>query len=233
MSLGSNFMELINILWDIEQFDMWIPQEHSTLAYLLDRLYDTERYEKVYNDLLSFAKRNRPNEFALRVSEEVLMAAKSDERYSAEDIEGLENILKSQRLFYDEEALSGFGIVEEKYIPKWFFELFHSYMKLEETKREVAVIRFIEQQGYSKEQAQVLYKKLYAQYGILNELYFYIKNNRLMSFFPITVESISAKQLCETICKTPFEAYMFLVYLREYPEQALSEYKERASDMKT
>lgn len=233
MSLGSDFIEIIELLWDVEQFNMWIPQEHSTLAYLLDRLYNTEQYDKVYNDLLSFAKRNKPNEFALRVSEEVLKAAKLDSRYSAEDIKKLENNLVSQRMFYDEESLSDFGIVKEKYVPRWFFELFYSYMKLEETKRELAIIGFIGQQGYSKEQSQKLYKRIYSQYDILNELYFYIKNSRLMSYYPITVESISAEQLCETICKTPFEAYMFLVYLREYPEQALLEYEERTSDMKT
>ena len=74
MSLGNDFMELINLLWEIEEFDMWLPKEHGSLAYLLDKLYDTDEYKEKYETMCLLANEKKSNELALMISCEIVEA---------------------------------------------------------------------------------------------------------------------------------------------------------------
>lgn len=226
MSLGNDFLKLINELWDIEQFDMWNPKEHSAIAYLLDQSYSSEAYQGDYIKWLSLAQRKEFNEFAWEISQAIVNACKKDKRIGEEEIEDLEELLDWQHMDYDSKCLSGFGLVKEKYVPEWFFELFHSYIKLEETKRENMVMEYLVKKcSMTEKRARDAYDKLHTQHDILNEFYFYVRNERFVTFSPITVEGISAQQLHKTTYLSPIGAYNYLIYLRESPMKALEDLK--------
>ena len=227
MSLGSNFLTLIDKLWDVDRFDMWLSNMHGIIAYVLDRLWGTEQYQQAYDRLMSLSNNDTANEFAMYVCDLLLQCAKKDPKCKLKDIEAMERTYILDKDDYEDGALSTFGLLREEYFPDWFFELFGVYYPLEKMKREIAIKDAIENAGYSKDQSDLLYNKVAEQFDIVGELYYYVKTGRMKVFEPCTAERISAVHLYETICKTPLEAYLFLVYLREYPEQALAEYKKR------
>ena len=229
MSLGNDFLELVSLLWEIEEFDMWIPKEHGSLAYLMDRLYGTSEYVEKYDKIKTFATEKNANELANYISCEIVAVAQNDNTIGESDKLNLDAMLVRQRKNYEDNALTGFGIVQEKYMPNWFFEIFSGYIKLEEAKRETLILQYCKAEQMSQEQAEEAYKKLSTQYDLLNEFYFYVKNKKFKTYYPRTVKKLSAKHLYETICNTPLSAYLYLVYLREEPEKALAEYEDKIS----
>jgi len=226
---GNDFIELKDLLYEIEEIDMWIPKEHGALAYLLDKLYEKEDYEEKYLKMVSLAKEKKGQDLALMISCEIVDICKNDKNFTDEDIKNLEEMLIRQKRNYEDKVLNGFGIVPDKYIPDWFFELFHGYIKLDQLKMENAIVEHCKEQcNMSYEQAKNVFNKIRSQYDIVNEFYFYVINKKFKTFYPRTVQGISAKQLYETICKTPLDAYLYMVYLREEPEKALKEFNEKA-----
>jgi hypothetical protein len=228
MNLGNDFMELISLLWDIEQFDMWIPREHGSIAYLLDRLSLTSLYQEKYEELYALAQSKNANEFAMKATIEIFEVSKEDKRISDKDRSDLECVFAQQKRDYKDQRMFGVGIVKQKYMPDWFFELFHGYIKLEEIKREVAIINYCKSEAkMTQEEAEETYNKLDSCYDILNEFYFFVRSKKFKTFYPITEGQITAQQLYETICPTPLDAYLYLIYLRKERDKALSEYKTR------
>lgn len=227
MSLGNDFLQLIEKLWDIEQFNMWNPKEHSSLAYLLDRSADSPRYRENYEKWLLLAQNGEFNEFAWTVVQAELDACRGDERISEEEITALEDFREWLRESYEDGCLSAFGLIKEEYVPDWFFELFGTYIKLEELKREDAVTGYLMKEcSMSEKRAQTNYDKLYQHYDILNEFYFYVRRGRYKSYNPIRVKGYTAQQLEESTYLSPAGAYNYLVSLRERPEEALDALKK-------
>ena len=227
MSLGNDFLALIEPLWDIEQFNMWNPQAHSSIAYVLDHLYGDEQYHEKYEHWLSLARKKDYNEFAWEISKATLEAYKSDEKVEKADVEYMEKAVAAQYKRYSLQQLYVFGLVSEKYIPEWFFGLFHSYLKVEESKRDTLIKNYLlEDCDMSNQRAENALKKLSSHIDILIEFYFYVKNRRFKEFSPITVKKISAKQLVDTTYLSPVGAYNYLIYLRESPKEALEDLKK-------
>ncbi len=219
----NDFLTLIAELWDVEQFNMWNPEEHSALAYLFDRSFDNPNYHTEYKRWMRLARKKKFNKFAWTISKAIVSACMKDERISQSDKDNLVMLLKDQKRDCKDHCLSGFGLVEEEYVPEWFFELFEHYFGLEELKRENALVAYMENEcSMSANKAKEVYQMFYDEhYDILNEFYFYVKNNRFTTFNPIAVKGFSAQRLVESYGLSPFGAYNFLVYLRESPDAAL------------
>lgn len=227
MSLGNDFLTLIEPLWDIEEFDMWDPQAHSSIAYILDGIYGSVRYDETYKYLLELAQKKDYNEFAWEVSKITLEVYRCDTNVVDADIDYMERALAAQAKRYPLKQLYIFGLVDEKYVPDWFFGLFHSYIKVEETKRDTTIKDYlIKQCDMSPQRAENALQKLVSQLDILLEFYFFVKNDRFKEVHPITVKKISAKQLVETTYLSPLGAYNYLIYLRESPKEALDDLRK-------
>lgn len=226
MSLGNDFLALLEPLWDIEEFDMWDPQAHYSLAYVLDSLYGSENYSERYKHWLFLAQKKDYNEFSWEILKATLEAYKADTNVAKADVEYMEKAVAAEFTRYPSKQLYIFGLVSEKYIPEWFFGLFHVYIALEENKRDTMVKRhLIEHYNMSDQKAENALKKLSIHLDILSEFYFYVKNQRFKEFDPITVKKISAKQLIESMHLSPLDAYNYLIYLRVSPEKALEDLK--------
>lgn len=226
MSLGNDFLALIEPLWDIEQFNMWNPQAHYSIAYVMDRLHDSENYTEKYEYWMSLARKKDYNEFGWEISKATLEAYKADANVSKSDMAYMEKAVAAQFKLYSLKQLNVFGLVSDKYVPDWFFGLFSSYFTLAEIQRDMAIESYlIEDCGMSNQRAENALKKLSTYIDILSEFYFYVKNKRFKEFEPITVEGISAKQLVDSTYLTPVGAYNYLIYLRESPEEALEDLK--------
>ena len=230
MNLGNDFLELISLLWELEEFDMWIPREHGSVAYLLDGLSQTEDYQEKYDELYSLAKRKNANEFSMKAITEIVELSRRDERYSEEDLQDIERLFEQQKKYYETQKTFGVGIVKQKYMPEWFFELFHGYIPLEKIKREDSIISYCEvKENRTAKEAEEIFERLSSCPDILNEFYFYVRNDRFKTFYPIAEYRLTAAKLCETMGLTPVEGYLYLVFLREEPEKALKEYETRIS----
>ncbi len=227
MSLGNDFLQLIKVLWDVEELDMWNPREHATIAYVIEKNFDKEDYKIKYEKWITLARNKDYNEFAWCISNEVLDIYKKDPTVEQEDIDTVQKLVDLGAEFYQERTLSTFCMVNEKYVPRWFFDLFNSYFTLEEAKRENAVIKHLmTEYSMSESKARTAYDKLLRHDEILNEFYFYVKNNRFRNFNQVEVEGYLAKQLYDTTFLKPLGAYNYLIYLRESPKEALENLKK-------
>lgn len=164
---------------------------------------------------------------AWEISQNTVAVCKADDRFSKAEIDQLEKMLAWQKADYESRQLSGFGLVKEKYVPNWFFEIFNGYIKLGEAKRDHAIKDYLLKEcSMSEKRAQDTLSKLSSQTDILNEFYFYVRNRKFASFNPVTVEGLSEKQLKDTTYLSPVGAYNFLIYLRESPDEALADLKK-------
>ncbi|NLB61970.1 MAG: hypothetical protein GX802_06115 [Clostridiales bacterium] len=222
MGLGGDYINLINELWEIEEFNMWDPHEHAAIAYLLDKLKGTAKYDEVYRKLFELAKSRESNTFAWFVSQELVSAYETDERISNESMEGFKQWLDRQKSDYDAKVLGCYGCIDDYLLPKWFNALFDALMFLEEDKRKNMIIEYcVQDREMSDANALEAYNELLIHTDILNEFYFFLKNKRFKDFFPIMVEGITAKHLTSTTYLSPIGAFNFLIYLREKPQEAL------------
>ena len=137
-------------------------------------------------------------------------------------------MLASQKKDYEHKVMCGYGFVYEKHMPDWFFALFGPYIEFEELQKKHRVINHCVSSGkMTREQAEEFFERIYIQYDLLNELYFFLRHGKLQTFYPQTVVKISAQMVIDKMGKTPLEAYEFLVRLRENydnPEDILAEY---------
>ena len=232
MNLGNDFLELISLLWNLEEFDMWIPREHGSVAYLLDGLSQAEDYQEKYDELYSLAKSKNASEFSMKAVTEIVELSRRDERYSEEDLRDIERLYEHQKKYYERQMTFGVGIVKQKYMPEWFFELFHGYITLEKIKREDSVVEYCRvKENKTKEEAGQIYERLCICPDLLNEFYFYVRNERFKTFYPIEEYQLSAQKLCETLGLTPVESYLYLVFLRTDSEKALKDYETKISEI--
>ena len=135
-SLSGDFLELIRLLWKVEEFNMWEQKEHSSIAYVLDIFYGSEKYHDIYNKLYICAKNKDYNEFSLEMAKATLEAYNIDPNVDKSDIIFAETKLTEQREMYVLKKLYVFGFVNDKYVPNWFYVLFDNYIKIEEFKRD-------------------------------------------------------------------------------------------------
>ena len=226
MSLATDFLDLISLMWDIEQFNMWLPVHHGSIAYLLDGLYETDEYRSVYDELYALAKEKDANEFAMKATLKIAELCKADQRYTESDLADLEKRLANQKRNYDGKKMFGVAMIKEKYMPDWFFAMFEGYINLEKIKMETAVLTYCqEKENKTKEEANEIFARLNSCFDLLNEFYFYVKNGRFTTFYPITDGGLTAEEISNTIGITPLDAYLYLVYIRKDREKALAEYE--------
>lgn len=227
MSVQSDFLRLINELWEVEQINMWNPKAHLALAYLLDQTYGNDDYESNYAQWMQLIRDRDFNEFSWAISLACVNASKTDARIDTREIEEMEGVLLWEKSDYDQQRLARFGVVDEDYAPDWFWEMFGSYIKLEELKRETAVkAYFMKECAMSEKRAQDSYLKLYKHFDLFNEFYYFIKNDRFISYNPAIAEGFTAQQLHEATYLTPLGAYNYMIYLRESPKEALEDLKK-------
>ena len=224
MSLGSDFLKLTNALWNVEAYNMWNPKEHLTIAYVLDRMYGTKGYDTVFNHWIGLATEEDFNTLSWDIWNAAISQAEKDRNIPREKIETYQKGKKLAERFYNAKKLSTFGVISEEYAPKWFWELFHSYISVKELARENRVIQYcISMCSMNLKQAKETFVKLYGHYDLLNEFYFFLERGRFKMHNPVTVSNqmITAKQLVETGGFSPLEAYEILIDMRENPAKAL------------
>lgn len=225
--LKNDFLELVKLLWNIEEYNMWNLQENFSIAYVLDGLNGSEKYYDVYNQLLDYAKKKDYNEFAWKMANMILEIYKIDFKVDNLDIIYAEQKLVEYEKLYHSKKLYSFGFVNEKYIPNWFHQFFDNYIKNEKIKCEYVIrIYLIENYSMSKKRIDDTLNKLKSHFDILFEFYFYVKNGKFKEINPIIVETYSAKQLYNTKKLSVLGAYNYLIYLREKPESALNDLKK-------
>lgn len=227
-SLGNDFLKLIDVLWEIKEFNMFNSLFHLSIAYVLDNLYDTDEYVQKYNQLFQLAQDKKFNEFSWEFTRICTDMVKKDKRTTKDDIDFYNKQLEIEEKIYKTGKLTLFGlkgiIKAEKYAPNWFFQLFHSYMPLKIQKIENTIINYLKaNHSMSQERAKKSYDKLYKHLDLLNEYYHYINSKEFPSLYPKTVQLITAKQLYETERLSALGAYNYLIYLREKPEEALKD----------
>lgn len=227
-SLGDDFLKLIDVLWKIKEFNMFVPLLHLSIAYVLDNLYDTNEYEQKYNQLFQLAQDKKFNEFSWEFTKICTDMIKNDKRTTKEDIDFYDRWLEIEEKMYKAEKLTFFGLKDtvkaQKYAPKWFFQLFHSYMPLKIQNIESTIINYLKfNYSMSYERAKKSYDKLYNHLDLLKEFYHYVNSEEFPILYPKTAELITAKQLYETKRLSVLGAYNYVIYLREKPVEALKD----------
>ena len=117
----------------------------------------------------------------------------------------------------EERALQNPGVIEEllteaKAKINWTAESFYRIGIMELLRHRAKL---------SENRAEYSYQKLACHPDIRKEFYSYIMNNDVFPENPITTEGFTAKRLITEYPFAPSGAYLYLVYLREKPEEAL------------
>lgn len=216
MKLQTDFLNLINLLWDFEQYNMWLPANHGSIAYLLDRLYNTEEYQPTYDHLYMLAQQKQENEFGMQTALKMFKLCQNDNRYTKEHLVELNKRLANQQHNYENGHVFGVAMIKERYMPDWFFAIFAEYINKEKEKMKNAIIEYCKsQEQQSDEEAKMTFEKLSSCFDILVEFYFYVKNNRFTTFFPISDGGITAQYAMEILEVKPSEAYLHLMNVRK------------------
>ena len=228
MSRTSVFVELSNLLWDIEEFTLWVPTELGSLAYLIDRLYKTDEYEKDIKIIIQLAKEKNFNELAVFLSRKIVLSASDDPAICDDYVLHLKEKLTMQEAEYERNCLADFGLIGKKeYFPDWFFEILPEVLKLKRLQYENAIIGYCKDQKLTFEESEKVYLKFSSNIFLLQEFYCFVKGGDFKNFRPITVKGISAKQIHKELDLSALDAYLYLFYLQEEPEKALQEYHVR------
>lgn len=226
MSIGQDFLALIERLWQVETLNMWDPQEHTTLAYVLDQRATTSEYDQVIRQWNALLDKKDTNQFAWSVIEQLDCCVQGDESFTQKEKEQMTRWKKAKELAYIDHCISGVGFIQENHAPSWFFQLFHVYMVAQKHKRELQVMDYLTNScQLSQGRATASYEKLLKHPDILNEFAFYIQEGRFKECYPITAQGYSARNLNESTKLTVLGAYNFLIYLREFPAEAVQRLK--------
>ena len=227
MSLGSDYLNLIDALWNNEKINMWNPTCHATLAYVLDKKIHAFDYERMYGQWMHWVENEDFNRFSWDVVRQVLDISKQDTSVTDAEKDFYHCICETFRPLYNEGIFVTFGIMSIESAPEWFPGLFQSYIVLKEKEREDAVLEYCKTEcGMNTVVAQAIYSDLLTQEDILNELYFYITHRRFKTFFPIKEYGYTAQDITQTTYLTPMGAYNYLISLRNNPEKALNDLKK-------
>ena len=90
----------------------------------------------------------------------------------------------------------------------------------------IGIMEFLQHRTkLSEKRAEYSYQKLARHPDIRKEFYSYIINNDAFPENPITIEGFTAKRLITEYPFAPSGAYLYLVYLREKPKEALDNLK--------
>lgn len=90
----------------------------------------------------------------------------------------------------------------------------------------IGIMEFLQHRAnLSEKRTEYSYQKLARHSDIRKEFYFYIMNNDAFLKNLITIEGFTAKRLITEYPFAPSGAYLYLVYLREQPEEALDNLK--------
>lgn len=218
-----DLLTLLDLLWNIEEFRMWHPQFHWTLAYVLDRLKTSDYYEEEFLKLEHLAAEKDYNEFAWTVEKLVVNIAENDNSIPASEKDRLKLELKLTEGLYRSGILRNYGIVLDKYVPDWFFALYGVYSELEDLKCKNAVIaNCMDESGMTLEDAYNTYDRLKKNTSLLFEFSFYARTGKMVSRFPIKVCHYSAKMIADMTGLSPLGAYLYLIYIIENHEEALA-----------
>ncbi len=238
MSLGSDYLEIIDLMFEIEEIDIWHPLNHMNLAYTMDKLNGTSEYSEAVNSWKKLAKEKDFNELCWNVREYTYRFVFEDERFSEKEKEVWKHLYEQSKVAYNKKRLTRIivlGVGRDKYAPEWFSDFFTSYMTLRLVERDNAIKDYCQKEcGLTKKETEEVFEKISRWYDIHNEFYFYIKNRRFKKWSPVTVEAIPAEEIFSTTNLNPLESYLFLFHLRTHQiagteEVALKELKELQS----
>lgn len=219
MSLGKDYLELINLMWDIEEIDTWKPLTHLNLAYVIDKLVKTDDYISYVENWKKLAENKECNKLCWSITNKTYEFVFQDERFSEDEKNNWKKLYSLCETQYNESccfSITVLGFGDEKYAPEWFMDLFNSYMPLKEFERDKAIKDYCKNEcGLSDEETKEAFAKISRWYDIHNEFYFFVKNKRFKKWSPVTVEAIPAEEIYNSTNLNPLEAYLFLLHLRE------------------
>lgn len=218
------FMRLIDALWSVWEFDMWNPKEHLSVAYVMDRLDDSDDLQRICSRWISMAQDQEFNELAWNIWNKEVELSENDDRIPPEQKKLYRESLALAERMYSQNRLTVFGIISKEYAPDWFWEVFGTYIPLREEDRRLTVIQYCEDNNFmTVAQAEKQYNKLEKHSDLLNEFCYFIRTGNFKRLDPIVATSrkISAEQLCMTTRLTPLGAYNYMISLRETPQRAL------------
>ena len=220
--LADDFMEMLQLLYDVKEFNMQHPNAHLSLAYTMDRLYKTNEYQQTIERWKTLAKQGPFYELAWDIFQTEYRMAFADPSVSDEVREHLVISKRKVEPEYEGKRLCRFGYMLKETGPDWFFALYGKYQPLEDLKRETAILSFLKDKGpMSLQSAEDYHTRLRRWIDLYNEFYFYVKYGHLNTWYPATAELQSAQMIIGKTGMSPMGAYRYMLYLRDKPEEAL------------
>ena len=216
MNAANDYLRLINELWTIDVYHLWDPYEHLTIAYILEKFDQTKSYQEKVEYWIQLSKENKYNELAWDIISLGVSLYNADDLVSERDKSFAQQDLDFAKKAYQDNKLTFFGFVDEKYAPDWFFEVYRAHMSLKELERENRVVSYFENEcGMTYEKAKKQFDDLYKyNYEILNELYYYVLKHKYYTIAPLSIGGVTAKAIAEKEGVSVLQAYLKLIDLK-------------------
>lgn len=213
MSVASDYMEIIDGMWQMQVYNMWLPYCYTTTAFLVDTMSKTEEYDLFMSRIRKIIKNKDFQTFSLFLCHTLRTIAENN--HYEDILKRCNRICDSwKRIIAKGNPIVGTIGVPDEYIPEWFLPIYKTHMAIKEMDKETRIRKYIKEHGYDKADEDAIYKKLEEHYGFLNELYSYLLVGQIVDVYPQAVYTVTAKYLCEDKGMTPLQAYLEMIRLR-------------------
>ena len=233
MNLQSDFLDMIYVFNNIEEFSMYYFGYHTTLAYVMDKMYGTSDYEPTLQKWKKLAEFGDFSALAMSVMESAAKAIEADHNATDKQKKYTREWLEIEKINYeyDPDDVSNYAIVDTALAPDWFQTLFDEYLKVEEAEKKRAIMRCcVTEEKMAKDDAREVYQNIADDIPLLNEFYFYAKNHRLKEYKPVSICGQSVKRIIERLECSPVSAFQYMTLMITSPFNTLTTIRERTKN---
>lgn len=222
MSVQSDYITIADKLWNTEEIFMIDPPNHSSLAYVLEKLSTSDNYSqtvKEWNDLID---NKQYNECAWRIINKCAEYALKDDSITQKNKDWIARTIGPEyQLFYKKGELFLLGVICGDDAPEWFYPLYSTYMKMRMQLDKDSVIKYLVYDcNLDENKATNIYDTIAEDITLLREFVFYVnhkyylekgRNKMPLKFLDGTGEKeYGAKELSEEFNVEPYDGFLYL-----------------------
>ena len=244
MSVQSDYIRIVDKLWSTDGIIMPLPTNHSSLAYVLEKLSTSDNYSQIVKEWNDLIDNKQYNECAWRIINKCAEYALNDDNIIQRRKDRVARTIGPvYQRFYEKEELFLLGVISGDDAPKWFYPVYSTYIKTRNELDKDKVVKYLMYDcGLDKNKAVSIYDTIAEDITLLREFVFYVNHGYYLEkgrliiplrFLDSTGEKkYGAKELSEEFNIEPYEGFLYLYKFANDEDYSVSikEFLERIKE---
>lgn len=233
MRLINDTIELFLLLNEGDRLTTYDREIYKTISYVVDRLHDQPYLSFYLNEWMCLLKNGKYNAFIFDLYSTASTELNKDNRLNPTDkTMCVLNIQKMLKAMYDNENITIIPqMLPSELIPRWYFDLEQCFYGFINKPRRILVADYlIKNYLLNVAEAIEVVEYLFNYPSIFEEFHFYAKNNRFKRNYccswTVNNTAFTAQSIHEETSLSPLDSYLFLIALKENPEEMFEKYAE-------